>query len=295
MALETINSQKNITENSSEEKNITPHTTTQPGFPKQENFSSMITISKLEAENFLLAMEECVGDIEEQKQLVEKLIEAKQEELEHFQSDTIKKFNTLIETISELSEKIKATESYEKYLEERYKNANLSQDVALLEQQLQKEKAEISLFIRDITSTVTMKLNEIESVVGALKSADNIIEEKLTQFKDELEKSSLAYEKKANDTLDETSNHIQTVAESQFAGLKVDCNKLLESYTQKCREHLDTVKNKSLDFLKECENQNKKLIEKVPEVANTKISKKDIAIYAMSAVSIASLLVQMLV
>ncbi len=295
MALETINSQKNITEDSSEEKKISPQPMTQAASPKAETSGSMLTINKAEAENFLLAMQECVGDIEEQKVLVEKLIENKHDELEHFQSDTIKKFNMLIEATTELSEKIKATESYEKYLEERCKNANLSQDVALLEQQLQKEKAEVSIFIRDITNIVTMKLGEIENVVGALKSADSIIEEKIKQFKEEMDKSSGAYEKKANDTLDETSNHIQTVAESQFAGLKADCNELLKSYTQKCREHLDTVKKQSLDFLKQCEVENKKLIEKVPEVANSKISKKDIAIYAMAGVSIASLLMQMFV
>ena len=255
----------------------------------------MITIAQAEAERFMLAIEECVGDIEEQKALVDRLIESKNGELEHFQSDTIKKFNALIESTQALSEKIRATESYENYLEGQVRNANLSKEVAMMEQQLQKEKAEVSLFIRDITNTVTAKLGDMAATVDALKSADNIIEEKITQFKDDMASESTRYEKSAEAKLDEVGTHIQSAAESQIAGMRAGCESMLRSYTDRCREHLETVKKQSIDFLKQCEEENKKLIEKVPAVANAKFSKKDIAIYLMAGVSIASLLVQMFV
>ena len=58
--------------------------------------SSLITISKIAAEKFMLAIEECVGDIEEQKALVDRLVQSKNEELQGFQSETIETFNALI-------------------------------------------------------------------------------------------------------------------------------------------------------------------------------------------------------
>ena len=70
---------------------------------------------------------------------------------------------------------------------------------------------------------------------------------------------------------------------------------MLKSYTEKCQQHLDILKKQSIDFLKQCKVENKKLIEKVPVVANSKLSKKDAIIYVLAGVSIASLLVQIFV
>lgn len=57
--------------------------------------ANMITVDRVTAEKFMLAIEECVGDIEEQRELVDRLIASKNTDLELFQSDTIKKFNGL--------------------------------------------------------------------------------------------------------------------------------------------------------------------------------------------------------
>ncbi|MBQ9622556.1 MAG: hypothetical protein IJR39_04365 [Treponema sp.] len=295
MALETINTQK--TAENPEEENHLPHPLAQSTPQRSGNTAStnMVTVDKTLVEKFMLAIEECVGDIEEQRELVDKLIESKNRELDVFQTETIKKFNALIESTQSLSEKIRSTESYENYLEEQVKNANLTKEVVMLEQQLQKEKAEVSLFIRDITNTVTVKLGDMETIVSELKTADNIMEEKITQFKEDMTAETSRYEKSAESKLDEVGSHIQSTAESQIAGMRAECESMLKGYTEKCREHLETVKKQSIDFLKQCENENKKLIEKVPAVANSKFSKKDIAIYLMAGVSIASLLVQMFV
>ena len=262
---------------------------------KRKNAPNMVTIDRSAAERFMLAIEECVGDIQEQRELVDRLIESKSTELEHFQSDTIKKFNALIEATTGLKEKISATESYENYLEEQVKNANLTKEIAMLEQQLQKEKAEISLLIQRITATMSQALSDMGVKVSELKSADNIIEEKLTQFKEELSAETERYARSAEEKLDEAGSGIQAVATSQIAALKSDCDSMLRSYTEKCQQHLDIIKKQSIDFLKQCEAENKKLIEKVPAVADAKFSKKDVIIYMLAGVSIASLLVQMFV
>ena len=257
--------------------------------------SSLITISKIAAEKFMLAIEECVGDIEEQKALVDRLVQSKNEELQGFQSETIEKFNTLIEATRDLSEKIKATESYENYLQEQVKNADLSKQVAMLETQLQKEKAEFSSFLIKTDSFLSMKVGELSEKVSELKSADEVIETNIQKFKDELKAESTKYTANAERTIEEAADSFVKGAGNQYESLKADCNAMLKSYTEKCQQHLDTIKKQSIDFLKQCEAENKKLIEKVPAVANAKFSKKDVIIYTLAGVSIASLLVQMFV
>ena len=257
--------------------------------------SSLITISKISAEKFMLAIEECVGDIEEQKALVDRLVQSKNEELQGFQSETIEKFNTLIDATRDLSEKIKATESYENYLQEQVKNADLSKQVAMLETQLQKEKAEFSSFLIKTDSFLSMKVGELSEKVSELKSADEVIETNIQRFKDELKAESTKYRADAERTIEEAADSFVKGAGNQYESLKADCNEMLKSYTEKCQQHLDTIKKQSIDFLKQCEAENKKLIEKVPAVANAKFSKKDVIIYTLAGVSIASLLVQMFV
>ena len=59
--------------------------------------------------------------------------------------------------------------------------------------------------------------------------------------------------------------------------------------------HLETIKKQSIDFLKQCAAENKKLIESVPGVKNKKLSVKDMIIYGMSVAAIASMVVQIFV
>lgn len=284
LGMETITKQINNTQ----KQNNIPETV-------KENSMNMVTIERTKAENFLIVLEECIGDIEEQKNLIDKLIQSKNEELEGFQSQTISKFNALIEATSGLSEKIAATESYENYLAEQVRNANLSKEVAMLEQQLQKEKAEISKFIISTDNFITTRISDIESTVNELKSVNNIIEENIQKFKEELKNESSKAITQAENQLTENSDALVKGASNQFKILREDCNTMLKSYTEKCQQHLDVVKKQSIDFLKQCEIENKKLIEKVPAIANTKLSKKDIIIYVLAGVSIASLLVRMFV
>ena len=284
LGMETITKQINNTQ----KQNNIPETV-------KENSMNMVTIERTKAENFLIILEECIGDIEEQKNLIDKLIQSKNEELEGFQSQTISKFNALIEATSGLSEKIAATESYENYLAEQVRNANLSKEVAMLEQQLQKEKAEISKFIISTDNFITTRISDIESTVNELKSVNNIIEENIQKFKEELKNESSKAITQAENQLTENSDALVKGASNQFKILREDCNTMLKSYTEKCQQHLDTVKKQSIDFLKQCEVENKKLIEKVPAVANSKFSKKDVIIYVLAGVSIASLLVQIFV
>lgn len=259
---------------------------------QKENPVNMVTIDRAKAEQFLLILEESIGDIEEQKALVDSLINSKNEELQSFQTETIEKFNSLIQATKELSEKIKATESYENYLAEKLENANLSKSVTMLEQQLQKEKAEISSFIIKTDNFITSKINEILGTVSDLKTINEMVENQIQKFKEELQAESKKSIANADNQLEEASKSLVNGANVQYESLKAECNAMIKSYTEKCQQHLETVKKQSIDFLKQCEIENKKLIEKVPAVADRKISKKDVIIYILAVVAITSSIVQ---
>ena len=256
---------------------------------------NMVTIDRTKAENFLIALAECLENVQTQKEMVDKLVEVQQGGLENFKKDTITKFNAIIEATTDLKDKIVVAGNYQDYLAEQVKNANLQKDVVMLQQQLDKEKAEISQFLIKVDSFLTLRIGVLETKVNELRNADEIIENNIKKFKEELKQETAKHVASAENIVETSSNSLVEGAKNQMAGLRAECNEMLKKYTEKCQAHLETVKKQSIDFLKQCENENKKLIEKVPAVANTKISKKDLVIYVMAGVSIASLLVQMLV
>lgn len=253
----------------------------------------MITIPQAEAEKYLIALAETLDDVQDLKEVANSLITSKNSELEHFRDDTITKFNALIESTTELKEKLDTAESYENYLEERVKNANLSAEVAALEKQLQKEKMEVSIFIQTMTRTMDTCIAEIHAKITELKSADEIIKDSIKEFKDETEKASTSYLNEAEKKIAEVSTTLLANSKNEYEILKAQSSDMIKAYTEKCQAHLETIKKQSIDFLKQCAAENKKLIESVPGVKSKKLSVKDMIIYGMSVIAIASMVVQM--
>ncbi|MCR5252578.1 MAG: hypothetical protein K6C98_02560 [Treponema sp.] len=255
---------------------------------QHKDVPNMITIDRTKAEDFLLILEECIGDVQEQKNLVDKLIDNKKFEFKTFQDETIKKFNNLISTTQSLSEKLNATESYEVYLEEKVKNASLNSEIALLEQQLQKEKAEFSAFLIKTETFLTQNINQIMENVRKLKTVDEMIDQKIKIFTDKLESEAIKFNNDVEQQMNEVSDSLIKGSNNQKEILVSECNSMLKAYTEKCQQHLETVQKQAIDFLKQCKSENTKLIEKVPAVANNKISKKDLVIFVLSIMSIVS-------
>lgn len=255
----------------------------------------MITIPQAEAEKYLIALAETLDDVQDLKEVANSLITSKNSELEHFRDDTITKFNALIESTTELKEKLDTAESYENYLEERVKNANLSAEVAALEKQLQKEKMEVSIFIQTMTRSMDTCTAEIHAKITELKSADEIIKDSIKEFKDETEKASTSYLNEAEKKIAEVSTTLLANSKNEYEILKAQSSDMIKAYTEKCQAHLETIKKQSIDFLKQCAAENKKLIESVPGVKSKKLSVKDMIIYGMSVAAIASMVVQIFV
>ena len=255
----------------------------------------MITIPQAEAEKFLIGLAETLDDVQDLKEVANSLITSKNSELEHFRDDTITKFNALIESTTDLKEKLDTAESYENYLEERVKNANLSAEVAALEKQLQKEKMEVSIFIQSMTRSMDTCTAEIHAKITELKSADEIIKDSIKEFKEETEKASSSCMNNAEKKIAEVSTTLLTNSKNEYEILKAQSADMIRAYTEKCQAHLETIKKQSIDFLKQCAAENKKLIESVPGVKNKKFSIKDMIIYGMSVAAIASMVAQMFV
>lgn len=257
--------------------------------------AKMVTIPQAESEKFLIALAETLDDVQDLKEIANSLITSKNSELEHFRDDTITKFNALIESTTDLKKKLDTAESYENYLEERVKNANLSAEVAALEIQLQKEKAEVSVFIQMMTKSIDTCTSEIHAKITELKSADEIIKNSIKEFKDETEKASTSYMNEAEKKIAEVSTTLLANSKNEYEILKTQSSDMIKAYTEKCQAHLETIKKQSIDFLKQCAAENKKLIESVPGVKSKKLSVKDMIIYGMSVASIASMVVQIFV
>lgn len=255
----------------------------------------MITIPQAESEKFLIALAETLDDVQDLKEIANSLITSKNSELEHFRDDTITKFNALIESTTDLKEKLDTAESYEIYLEERVKNANLSAEVAALEKQLQKEKAEVSIFIQMMTKSMETCTSEIHDKITDLKTADEIIRNSIKEFKEETEKVSTSYMNEAEKKIAEVSTTLLVNSKNEYEILKTQSSDMIKAYTEKCQSHLETIKKQSIDFLKQCAAENKKLIESVPGVKNKKLSVKDMIVYGMSVAAIASMVVQIFV
>lgn len=268
--MQTIKTEENI-----EDKKV--------NFPEQ-NQDSFITVNQAEAKQFLQALADSLSEIDSFKEYISNNLTMKMRDIENFENTTISLFNSLVETASELKQKIEVAGNYENYLEERIKNANLSKEISLLELQLNKEKAEITLTLKEITETVKKSVFSIESKTSELKSANNIIEENIQNFSSKTGDFFSDYVKKAETELEDIGNHLIAISENQQNLLKMNCEQFLKNYTEKCSNYLETMKTQSLNFLKECEDENKKLIKKVPYMG-TKISKKDFIIYVFCALT----------
>lgn len=279
--------------------------------PKEKQ-ANMVTIDRTKAENFLMILAESTKDIEELREVTDKLIADKRFALDSFQNTTLEKFNALIDSTKELSKKINATESYENYLQEQIKNADMTKQNRMLDQQLQKERAEQSSFrinveniLKNLNDLLTSELDNMRKRVDDLKVENEIIENHLSKYTESLEtvyqQYSEKYENSVRDIkalfdtkLEEASDSLLNGTTVQQNNLKAKANDLIKEFTEKCQKDIEIIKNQSLDFLKQCQEQNKKLIEKVPEVKSKKITKKDLIYYLVAAICIASFIAQVI-
>lgn len=237
-----------------------------------------VSINRTKAEDFLMVLEETLAKVQLQKENIDKLLSAyekRNEDFEKYQSKIISVFDTVTDRLRSLQVEIDKSGSYENYLEERVKNSDLTKSVTMLERQLQNEKVEFMTFIH----TAEQKINY-------LKNADEILVSATKDFVETVEGSKQSFIGAADAKLDEISKEMGESTKAQVDYMRGKADEMLKKYTEKCQQHLDTLKKDSIDFLTRCSEQNEKLVKNVPAVKGNRYGWKDKMLVAMCFVTL---------
>lgn len=266
---------------------------------KNEKISeNIVTVRQATAENFIMSLQDSINEIEEFKEYVSTKLNNKFSELERFENTTINLFNSLLDSTKELSTKITTKESYSDYLEEQIKNRDLSKQVILLQQCLNKEKAEVSIFVQEISETINTAVINIENKISELRNVNDIIEENVKKIEEKFSSNYESITKKTIEQLEEFENkHDQSIMDLSKKLLdassnnentfKAKCEELITKYTEKCQSHLNTLQETSISFLTQCKTQNENLVKRIPSIEMKKsITKKDKIFFITAFISI---------
>ena len=84
------------------------------------------------------------------------------------------------------------------------------------------------------------------------------------------------------------------IGENEYKTLKLQCEKMLNTFTDNARKTLETVKKTSIDFISQCERENKFLIGKVP-VVKGKLTAENWIVIIFGCIGLASLLLNLFI
>lgn len=195
-------------------------------------------------EKTVIAFTSELANFTDMREAIEHAFTAKSSEDANFQTAVVTYFNSLKKSFDEFSERFNREIDYSRELEERIKNADYSKQVLMLEKELQNERAKISLCTEEISSFVKEKMLLVGEKCRELKSADALIKDEIMKFRTEVFKAS----------------------EENYIGLKNNCENVLREFTENAQQTLSALKKQSINFLDQCEKDNKNLLKKVPAV-----------------------------
>lgn len=161
-----------------------------------------------------------------------------------FQANVTSTFNSLCEKFDEFNEKIKKEIDYRNILEEKIKNNELDGRNLLLQRELEEERAAITKNLSEINRLVKSSLQTVDEKCKELKTADTLIEEAIMKFREDSKEA----------------------ADNKYKGLVADTNSLIKEFTENARKTLEVVKKHSVDFINQCEKENKSLLAAVPGI-----------------------------
>lgn len=235
-------------DNNTEKKDFTAASVF-PVRPKKEILPSQPE-KLLEVEKAILRLSEEFGNLEELKSQIMHSFEEKNLHDEEFESQLISYFNRIITGFEVFNKQFDREIDYNRELEERVKRQEYERQVTVLEKALNEEHARTTLFIANMTKKVEDAVEDLKEKSNALRTADSIIQEEIQKFRHE--------------NLD--------ASKGEMALLRQKTSELLEKFTQRAQETLQTVKDNSTTFLKQCQKENEDLIKKIPKVRDGKFS-----------------------
>lgn len=221
-------------------------------------------------EKAIIELSEELANLSELKDAMEQLLNNKNVADEKFRSEVTTYFNSLRKKFDEFNEKFSREIDYTRELDLKIQNNEYKGQVYLLDKALTEERAKITIALDDITKTVKEKLQLVSDKCLELKSADNLIEEAIMKFR--------------SDSM--------SASENEYRALKQNCEASLRLFTENAQKTLETVKKHSVDFITQCEKENKALIKNIP-AAKGKFTAENWVVIVFGCLGIASLIVRL--
>lgn len=238
-----------------------------PTFPlKQKNPESALheNIDNPRNNDLLMKLAGNISELLELKPILEAILEDKHSSSEKEKLEILDCLNTVRTDFNTLKEKLDCEVDYTRELTTQAQNYEYKKNNAMLHNSLIATENQINNFTKTLTEFVEEKITAIEETVSNLQTVEDAVDQSIARF------NKIA-----------SSN-----AENEYNALKKQSEDLLKSFTRKCQEDMEIMKKKSLDFLKECEKENKEIISKIPKVNNNKYSMKDYLLFGICAVTI---------
>lgn len=231
---------------------------------EKENYSTI--------EKAIIELSEELANLSELRDSIEHSFDNKISADDKFQSEITSYFNLITKKFEEFNGKLTHEIDYNRELELKIQNNEYKGQIYLLERELNEERATITKTIDEINKVVKENLLAVSDKCRELKSANNIIEESISKFR--------------GDAL--------ATSENEFKALKIQCEKMLQVFTENAQKTLETVKKTSIDFITQCEKENKILIGKVP-VVKGKLTAENWIVIIFGCIGIASFLLNLFV
>lgn len=229
---------------------------------EKENYSSI--------EKAIIELSEEMANLSELKDAIEQSFKSKNETDDKFQSEITAYFNSLRKEFDEFNSKFTREIDYTRELDLKIQNNEYRGQIYLLDKSLNEERAKITITIDEISVLVKSSLETINAKCSELQSADKIIQDSIMKFR-----------------ADSVS-----ASENEYKALKQNCENLLNTFTENSQKTLEIVKKQTIDFLTQCQKENKELILKVPAVKG-KLTSESWLVITFGCIGIASLLLQL--
>lgn len=212
-------------------------------------------------------LSELNGSIEELlelKPLIENLLEDNHNTIEAEKKNLIECLGEMQREFNNLKEQLDCEVDYTRELTAQVQNYELKKNNTMLQNSLLNTENKINSFVTNLDEYMKDKISEIENSISSLLTVEDAIDQSIARF----------------------NKVASSNATNEYSVLKSQAEGLLKSFTKQCHKDLEVIKEKSLDFLKECEKENKDIISRIPKVNNNKYSMKDYLLFGICAVTI---------
>ncbi len=231
-------------------------------YEKLENLS--------ELEKAIINLSEELSNLIDLREGIEQAFSKKQSDDEQGLNLVTKYYNSMQQKFTEINNRLTNEINYRSELEEKLRSANYSREVYLLEQELDSERAKISLFIDELQASTKEIFGKIGDKLIEMKSAEQLIREATLKFRADAAQCT----------------------QSEFEQLKASTEAQIRSIAENAKDYMEAVKKSYASFLASCEKENKELVKKIPCVKG-KISVESWIIVAIGALGFASLFIRL--